>query len=90
MALFAYVSMLWLLLHRSIGLIETAGWLVPKSTDVADGSGLLKSKSSELADGADLLVHKSTELAPKREFSSSETFLDLPLTRALLTVKSAI
>ena len=88
--MFAYVSLLWLLLHRSIGLIETSGWLVPESTDVADGSDLLKPKSGELADGADLLEHKSTELAPKREFSSRETFLDLPLTRALLTVKSAI
>ena len=56
--------------------------LVHRSIGLAGTSVLLIHKATGLAEDSGLLVPESTELV--------ETFLDLPLTRALLTVKSAI
>ena len=65
-------------------LLASVVWLllVHRSIGLAGTSVLLIHKATGLAEDSGLLVPESTELV--------ETFLDLPLTRALLTVKSAI
>ena len=72
--LLACVSLFWLLAHSSVGLAHIS--VLQKSTELIGDPGLLAPKSTEVEVGG--------------EFSSRETFLDLPLTLARLTVKSAI
>ena len=67
---------------------SNSGLLALESTKLeafVGDSGLLAPESTELVGELGLLVPDSTELEATREFSSRETFLDLPLTRALLT-----